>query len=82
MLHFASSDHVGAAVAIKRGIERRVARGETARWIHTSGTDVFMLQEGEKGEKNEVDGEVKSFDDWERVKECVGRPGGFLLLSA
>lgn len=47
VLHFASSDHVGAAEAIKRGLERgaleRGKKGEGgACWIHTSGTDLLL----------------------------------------
>lgn len=63
MLHFASSDHVGAAEAISRGL-----RKSGGYWIHTSGTDVLLLQPSE-GQKD-----VKTFDDWDGIKQCTGRP--------
>lgn len=65
MLHFASSDHVGAAEAISRGLKN----GRGGFWIHTSGTDILLLQ------KSEEHTGVKIFDDWDGVKECMSRPG-------
>ena len=65
MLHFASSDHVGAAEAISRGLKN----GRGGYWIHTSGTDILLLQESEKHSG------LKTFDDWDGVKECMSRPG-------
>ncbi|KAL6718016.1 hypothetical protein ACLMJK_004101 [Lecanora helva] len=68
VLHFASSDHTGAAEAIARGLKRREEGGKSAHWIHTSGTDVLLLQSGEEHSGNKV------FDDWDGVEECTGRP--------
>lgn len=64
VLHFASSDHVGAAEAISRGLKKI-----GGYWIHTSGTDILLLQpsEGQKG--------VKTFDDWDGIEQCTSRPG-------
>ena len=56
---------MGAVEAIARGLQRSGA----GCWIHTSGTDIFMLQAGED------QGQVKRFDDWEGVEECTSRPG-------
>ena len=64
VLHFASSDHVGAAEAISRGLKK-----SGGYWIHTSGTDILLLQPSE-GHKD-----VKTFDDWDAVKQCTSRPG-------
>ncbi len=64
VLHFASSDHVGAAEAISRGLKK-----SGGYWIHTSGTDVLLLQPSEGHE------DVKTFDDWDRIEQCTNRPG-------
>lgn len=63
VLHFASSDHVGAAEAISRGLKK-----SGGYWIHTSGTDILLLQPSE-GHKD-----VKPCDDWDAVKQCTSRP--------
>lgn len=64
VLHFASSDHVGAAEAISRGLKK-----SGGYWIHTSGTDILLLQPSEGHE------DVKTFDDWDRIEQCTNRPG-------
>lgn len=64
VLHFASSDHVGAAEAIAMGLKKT-----GGFWIHTSGTDVLLLQPSEDS------GSLKTFNDWERVNDCTSRPG-------
>lgn len=63
VLHFASSDHVGAAEAISRGLKK-----SGGYWIHTSGTDILLLQPSESHE------DVKTFDDWDGIKQCTSRP--------
>ena len=70
VLHFASSDHVGAAEAISRGLKQ-----SGGYWIHTSGTDLLLLQpsEGHAG--------VVTFDDWDGVKQCTSRPGAPIPVS-
>jgi len=67
ILHFASSDHVGAAQAIKKGLER----GAGGIWIHTSGTDILIPN----GEKEGARQDVKTFDDWENIQELFAFPG-------
>ena len=77
MLHWASSDHVGAATAIKQGMER----GNGGYWIHTSGTDILLnpkLLRGEKDRAEEVS-EVKVYDDWDNTKEVISFPGKNIL---
>ena len=77
VLHFASSDHVGAAEAIKKGLERG---GKTTYWIHTSGTDILLNPEllgGKDIEEGVGDGEVKVYDDWEGIRELTSFPGIF-----
>ena len=64
VLHFASSDHVGAAEAISRGLKK-----SGGYWIHTSGTDILLLQASEGHE------DVKTFDDWDGIGQCTKRPG-------
>ncbi|PVH81839.1 NAD(P)-binding protein [Cadophora sp. DSE1049] len=69
VLHFASSDHVGAASAIKRGMEKGVG----GYWIHTSGTDILLNPKILGGGRDD-DGEVKVYDDWDHVEELVSFP--------
>lgn len=64
VLHFASSDHVGAAEAIAKGLKR----GSGGHWIHTSGTDILLLQEGEEHTGPKI------INDWDGVEECINRP--------
>ena len=71
VLHFASSDHVGGAEAIARGLKKREKSGKGAHWIHTSGTDILLLQSGEEVPKEGV----KGFDDWDGIRELTDRPG-------
>lgn len=65
VVHFASSDHVGAAEAISKGLKKSGKK----YWIHTSGTDVLLLQPSEDRQN------VKTFDDWDLVKQCTSRAG-------
>lgn len=67
VLHFASSDHVEAAEAIVRGLKK-----SGGYWIHTSGTDILLLQPSEGHE------DLVMFDDWNRIKHCTSRPGTLL----
>lgn len=67
VLHFASCDHVGAALAIKRGLKK----GKGGIWIHTSGTDILLPP----GEKGGLEGEQKVYDDWDGVSDCLALPG-------
>ncbi|KAH9213938.1 hypothetical protein DL95DRAFT_505012 [Leptodontidium sp. 2 PMI_412] len=69
VLHFASSDHVGAASAIKRGMEKGVG----GYWIHTSGTDILLNPKILGGGRDD-DGEVKVYDDWDNVGELFAFP--------
>lgn len=64
VLHFASSDHVGAAEAISRGLKK-----SGGYWIHTSGTDILLLQPSESHK------DIKTFNDWDGIKQCTSRPG-------
>lgn len=72
VLNFASCDHVRAAEAIKRGIEKR----GSGILIHTSGTDI-LLPPGLKGGSGGV---TKVYDDWDGVKECLSLPGMISFL--
>lgn len=72
ILHFGSSDHVGAAQAIRRGLEK----GKGGIWIHTSGIDILLPP----GPRGGLKGENKVFDDWEGVGECLSLPGKELSL--
>jgi hypothetical protein len=77
VLHWASSDHVGAATAIKQGMER----GNGGYWIHTSGTDILLnpkILHGEKDKAEEVS-EVKVYDDWDNIKDVISFPGKNIL---
>ena len=74
VLHFASSDHVDGAEAIARGLKKREENGKGAHWIHTSGTDILLLQSGEELPKEGV----KGFDDWDGIGELTDRPGNAL----
>ncbi len=67
VLHFASSDHVGAAQAIKRGM----SKGSGGVLIHTSGTDVLISG----GDANREGAGIKVYDDWENIRECLSFPG-------
>lgn len=73
VLHWASSDHVGAASAIKRGLERGVG----GYWIHISGTDILLNPEILAGHKDKLENgnQVKIYDDWENVAEVMSFPG-------
>jgi hypothetical protein len=73
VLHFASSDHVGAAQAIRRGLEM----GKGGIWVHTSGTNILL----DPSEKKDLEREKKIFDDWDGVSECLSLPGEKLLRS-
>lgn len=76
VLHFANSDHVGAALAIKRGLEK----GKGGYWIHTSGTDILLKPELLNGEGLEEEvSEVKVYDDWDLIREVISFPGSLLL---
>ena len=66
ILHFASSDLVGAASAIQRGMQKGVGR----YWIHRSGTDI-SLNPKILGGGRDNDGEVNVYDDWEHVEELM-----------
>lgn len=70
VLHFASSDHVGAAEAISKGLQK-----SGGYWIHTSGTDILLLQPSESHHN------IKTFDDWDGVKQCTSRPGTLSPLN-
>ena len=70
VLHFASSDHVGAASSIKQGMEK----GAGGYWIHTSGTDILLNPKILSGGRDD-DGEVKVYNDWENVEELMSFPG-------
>ena len=63
ILHFASSDLVGAASAI----QREMHQGVGGYWIHTSGTDILLNLKILGGERDDG-GEVKVYDDWEHVE--------------
>lgn len=71
VLHFASSDHVGAAEAIKAGL----LKGKGGTWIHTSGTDLLLNPRLLKGERDVEPKEIKVFDDWEGLDEVISFPG-------
>ncbi|KFY89486.1 hypothetical protein V498_06434, partial [Pseudogymnoascus sp. VKM F-4517 (FW-2822)] len=72
VLHWASCDHVGAANAIKKGLES----GNGGYWIHTSGTDILLNPELLKGKKDTAEaGEIKVYDDWDNIKEMTTLPG-------
>ena len=76
LLHFASSDHVGAALAIKKGLEK----GKGGYWIHTSGTDILLKPELLNGKRLEEGvSEVKVYDDWGQIREVISFPGSLLL---
>ncbi len=66
ILHFASSDLVGTASAIQRGMQNGVG----GYWIHRSGTDI-LLNPKILGGGRDNDGEVKVYDDWEHVEELM-----------
>ncbi|TVY45739.1 hypothetical protein LSUB1_G000403 [Lachnellula subtilissima] len=70
VLHFASSDHVPAAEAIKAGL----LKGQGGTWIHTSGTDLLLNPKLLKGEKDVEPKEIKVFDDWEHLDEVISFP--------
>ena len=74
VLHFASADHVAGAEAIARGLKKREEGGKRGCWVHTSGTDVLLLQPGEEER-------LKKFDDWEGVGELVRRPGEAVIST-
>lgn len=78
VLHWASSDHVGAAQAIKKGLEK----GRGGVWIHTSGTDVLLNPKIFRGEKEKPEDvrEVKVYDDWENERELIAFPGEIPLI--
>lgn len=80
MLHWASSDHVGAATAIKQGMER----GNGGYWIHTSGTDILLSPKILCGEKDKAEemSEVKVYDDWDNTKEVISFPDKYILSFA
>ncbi|KAL2073862.1 hypothetical protein VTL71DRAFT_11188 [Oculimacula yallundae] len=69
VLHFASSDHVGAASAIKRGLER----GNGGYWIHTSGTDILLNPKVLGGGRDDGK-ELKVYNDWDNVAELLKFP--------
>jgi hypothetical protein len=73
VLHWASSDHVGAASAIKRGLEKR----NGGYWIHTSGTNILLNPKILAGyqDKFEEGDQVKLYDDWKNVAEVMSFPG-------
>lgn len=72
VLHWASSDHVGAANAIKKGLES----GNGGYWIHTSGTDILLNPELLKGKRDTAEvSEIKVYDDWDNIKEVITLPG-------
>ncbi|KFY86000.1 hypothetical protein V500_07928, partial [Pseudogymnoascus sp. VKM F-4518 (FW-2643)] len=71
VLHWASSDHIGAANAIKKGLER----GNGGYWIHTSGTDILLNPELLKGKKDTAGmSGIKVYDDWDNIKEVITLP--------
>lgn len=63
---------MGAALAIRRGLER----GKGGVWIHTSGTDILLPP----GPKGGLKGEKKLYDDWDGIGECLSLPGKKLNL--
>lgn len=71
---------MGAALAIKEGLERGLKNGRErdSYWIHTSGTDILLKPEllGGTGVQEGVK-EVKVYDDWEGIKEITSFPGTF-----
>lgn len=67
VLNLASCDHVGAAKAIRQGIQRK----GSGILIHTSGTDILLPP----GKKAMSKGGSKTYDDWDGVKECLSLPG-------
>jgi hypothetical protein len=76
VFHFASSDHVSAAEAIKAGLQK--GDGEMKYWIHTSGTDILLSPKILEGQEVENDVEkVKVYDDWDGIKELVSFNGSF-----
>jgi len=64
ILDWADCDHVGAAEAIKRGLQK----GKGGIWIHTSGTDILNPL------KEPGTGPTKIYDDWDNIRECLSFP--------
>jgi hypothetical protein len=67
---------VGAATAIKRGLER----GHGGYWIHTSGTDILLDPQLLEGKRDTVKlDEVKVYNDWDKVHEVISFTGKICL---
>ncbi|KFZ03183.1 hypothetical protein V502_11165 [Pseudogymnoascus sp. VKM F-4520 (FW-2644)] len=72
VLHWASSDQISAANAIKKGLES----GNGGYWIHTSGTDILLNPELLKGKKDTAERSgIKVYDDWDNITEVITLPG-------
>jgi len=67
VLSIADCDHVGAHLALKKGLDE----GKGGVWIHASGTDILLPP----GEKGGLSGKGMTYDDWEGYGNCITIPG-------
>ncbi|KAI9371077.1 hypothetical protein BJX61DRAFT_543992 [Aspergillus egyptiacus] len=74
VLHTAdSSDHVGAAKAIARGLVEGHSASRPGYWLHTGGTGILTYFDSEV-KKVHGEHDPKEFNDDEGVEELVGLP--------
>jgi hypothetical protein len=67
ILSIADCDHVGAHLALKKGLEKR----KGGVWIHASGTDILLPP----GKRGGLSSKEKLYNDWDGVEDCVTLPG-------
>ncbi|KAG0652551.1 Aurachin B dehydrogenase [Hyphodiscus hymeniophilus] len=68
-----SSDHEGAAKAIKAGLEKGHSAEKPGYWLHTSGTGILCWKDMETKTYGEAPSQ-QPYDDLERVEELTGLP--------
>lgn len=67
VLSVADCDHVGAHLALKKGLEK----GKGGVWIHASGTDILLPP----GKRGGLSGDEVVYDDWDGIGDCITIPG-------
>lgn len=67
-----SSDHLGAVLAIAKGITSGHSKGNPGFWLHLSGTGILCYDDMRT--KTYGEGPKMSHDDWEGVSELTSLP--------